>query len=101
MIEIANLSLTLNDRPVLRDISLRLTEKRIAIVGACYSGGFIPIADGEPNRAVITSASADEQSFKGPEEADGIRTGELFIESLSLVVATIFKANPTGSTEVT
>lgn len=38
MIEITNLSLTLNDRPVLRDISLSLTEKRIAIVGANGSG---------------------------------------------------------------
>lgn len=38
MIEITNLSLTLNDRPVLRDISLRLTEKRIAVVGANGSG---------------------------------------------------------------
>ena len=38
MIEISNLSLTLNDRPVLRDISLTLGEKRIAIVGANGSG---------------------------------------------------------------
>lgn len=38
MIEISNLSLTLNNRPVLSDISLSLAEKRIAIVGANGSG---------------------------------------------------------------
>ncbi len=38
MIEIANLSLTLNDRLVLRDISLHLKERRVAIVGANGSG---------------------------------------------------------------
>ena len=38
MIRIENVSLTLQDRPVLRDISLELNERRIAVVGANGSG---------------------------------------------------------------
>ena len=38
MIEVQNVSLTMDDRPVLRDISLSLTERRIAIVGSNGSG---------------------------------------------------------------
>lgn len=38
MIEIQNVSLTLDDRPVLRNISLSLSEQRIAIVGSNGSG---------------------------------------------------------------
>ncbi|MFP3385460.1 energy-coupling factor ABC transporter ATP-binding protein [Tritonibacter sp. SIMBA_163] len=38
MIEIQNVSLTLDDRPVLRHISLSLSEQRIAIVGSNGSG---------------------------------------------------------------
>ena len=38
MIEIQNVSLILDDRPVLRNISLSLSERRIAIVGSNGSG---------------------------------------------------------------
>lgn len=38
MIELDSVSLMLNGRPVLRDISLRLAERRIAIIGANGSG---------------------------------------------------------------
>ncbi len=62
----------------LTDASL---TKRIAVVGSCYSGGFVDRVSGA-NRVVVSSASANEQSFKGPVEADGIRTGELFVEFL-------------------
>lgn len=37
-IELEGVSLTLNDRPVLRDVSLSLTERRIAVIGANGSG---------------------------------------------------------------
>ena len=38
MIQIQNVSLAYGDRPVLRDISLSLTERRIAVIGANGSG---------------------------------------------------------------
>ncbi|MDA5556616.1 energy-coupling factor ABC transporter ATP-binding protein [Shimia sp. MMG029] len=38
MIELQNVSLSYGDRTVLRDLSLRLTERRIAIIGANGSG---------------------------------------------------------------
>ncbi|MBO9472921.1 ATP-binding cassette domain-containing protein [Shimia sp. R10_1] len=38
MIELQNVSLSYGDREVLRDLSLRLTERRIAIIGANGSG---------------------------------------------------------------
>jgi alpha-tubulin suppressor-like RCC1 family protein/sugar lactone lactonase YvrE len=68
-------------------------QKRIIILGACYSGSFLntlkqgPLASdaaGDPNagRIVISSAAADEQSYKGASEPDGIRSGEFFIDEL-------------------
>ncbi|MCP5144393.1 MAG: VCBS repeat-containing protein [Gammaproteobacteria bacterium] len=54
-------------------------EARIVINGSCYSGGFIPALAG-PNRVIITSAAADEVSYKGPLESDLIRVGEYFLE---------------------
>jgi alpha-tubulin suppressor-like RCC1 family protein/sugar lactone lactonase YvrE len=68
-------------------------QKRIIILGACYSGSFLDNlkqaptttdAEGDPNtgRIVISSAAADEQSYKGPNEPDGIRSGEFFMEEL-------------------
>ncbi len=63
------------------DIQLAINNKRIVIIGACYSGGFI--ADVSANgRIIITSATAAEQSYKGPTEDDGIRVGEYFLEEL-------------------
>lgn len=54
-------------------------EPRILILGACYSGSFIP-ALSKPGRLIISSAAEDEESYKGPLEEDGIRSGEFFIE---------------------
>ena len=58
-------------------------NKRVVIMGACYSGGFVPGVSGN-GRVVISSASAHEQSYKGPTEDDGIRVGEYFLEELFL-----------------
>ncbi|MCP4696615.1 MAG: hypothetical protein GY862_07175, partial [Gammaproteobacteria bacterium] len=58
-----------------------LAEPRVVIIGTCYSGGFIQ-ALSKPGRVIITSAAKNEVSYKGPLEADGIRGGEYFIESL-------------------
>ncbi|MCP5146253.1 MAG: hypothetical protein H6978_15700, partial [Gammaproteobacteria bacterium] len=58
---------------------LAAAEARIIITGACYSGGFIPLLSGN-HRVVITSAAADEVSYKGPLESDQIRVGEYFLE---------------------
>jgi len=61
-------------------------EKRVIILGACYSGSFLdtlkqaPLPGTDAGRIVISSAAADEQSYKGPNEPDGIRAGEFFIE---------------------
>jgi WD40 repeat protein len=69
-----------------------LKQPRIAIIGACYSGSFIkslskaPTIDNnsvvDAGRIIITSASAEEESYKGPQEEDGIRSGEFFMEEL-------------------
>jgi uncharacterized delta-60 repeat protein len=61
-----------------------LQEKRIIIIGACYSGSFIselskPATTGAPNRIVITSAADNEESYRGPNEPGG-RSGEYFLE---------------------
>lgn len=58
-----------------------LAEKRIIILGACYSGSFVPALSAD-NRVIIASAAADEVSFKGPLEPDNIRVGEFFLEAL-------------------
>ncbi|WP_177428301.1 C13 family peptidase, partial [Candidatus Venteria ishoeyi] len=58
-----------------------LASPRIVMLGACYSGSFIPELSGE-GRIIITSATGDEVSYKGPLEADGIRNGEYFMENL-------------------
>lgn len=56
-----------------------LAEPRVIVVGACFSGTFVSQLSG-PNRIVVTSAAGDEESFKGPQEPDGIRSGEFFLE---------------------
>ena len=56
-----------------------LAEPRVVVVGTCYSGGVIPVLSG-PNRLIVASAAADEESYKGPIEADGIRVGEFLQE---------------------
>lgn len=56
-------------------------DPRIVIIGSCYSGSFIP-ALSKAGRVIITSARADEQSYKGPMEEDTIRSGEFFMDEL-------------------
>ncbi len=61
-------------------------QLRRIIIGSCYSGSFIP-ALSQDGRIVITSAAADEQSYKGPDEYNpdtlsNIRSGEFFIDTL-------------------
>jgi alpha-tubulin suppressor-like RCC1 family protein len=56
-----------------------LAEPKIVVIGACYSGSFIPTLSGT-NRIIISSAAADEVSYKGPMEPDSIRVGEYFLE---------------------
>ena len=63
--------------------SLLGDNKRVVIMGACYSGGFISGLSAA-DRIIISSASAHEQSYKGPTEDDGIRVGEYFLEELFL-----------------
>jgi hypothetical protein len=58
-----------------------LSERKTIIIGACYSGSFIP-ALSKAGRVIITSAASDEESYKGPNEPDGIRSGEFFLEEL-------------------
>ncbi|WP_320416058.1 chitobiase/beta-hexosaminidase C-terminal domain-containing protein [Candidatus Venteria ishoeyi] len=58
-----------------------LAQPRIIILGACFSGSFISELS-KPGRIIISSAAEDEYSYKGLHEADGIRSGEYFIDSL-------------------
>ena len=58
-------------------------EEIVFIYGACYSASFIPGLSGQgKRRVIITSADANEQSFKGPMEEDGVRDGEFFVTQL-------------------
>ncbi len=56
-----------------------LAEPPVVVVGTCYSGGFIPRLSA-PGRLIVASAAADEESYKGAVEEDGIRVGEYFLE---------------------
>ncbi|MDM8564706.1 Calx-beta domain-containing protein [Candidatus Halobeggiatoa sp. HSG11] len=72
------------------------TKARLVILGACYSGSFISKLSQSPifndpddpktltnaGRIIITSATAQEESYKGLQEPDGIRSGEFFMEEL-------------------
>jgi hypothetical protein len=57
-----------------------LTKPRIIILGYCYSGKTLE-AISKPGRIVISSATAKEESYKGPSEPDGVRSGEFFMEA--------------------
>jgi len=57
------------------------SQKRIIVNGSCYSGSFIPVLSAA-GRVIITSAAANEQSYKGAMEYDGVRSGEFFLEEL-------------------
>jgi hypothetical protein len=66
-----------------------LKEKRFIINGSCYSGTFITDLSQLPTstnggRVVISSAAADEVSYKGPNEGGNpiVRSGEFFLEEL-------------------
>jgi hypothetical protein len=54
-------------------------ENRIVIIGACFSGSFVPVVS-KRGRVIVTSSSEDEESYKGPQEPDGVRSGEFFLE---------------------
>jgi hypothetical protein len=56
-------------------------KERVVIIGACYSGVYIPVLS-EAGRTIITSAAGDEVSYMGPYEDDDIRSGEFFLEEL-------------------
>jgi hypothetical protein len=58
-----------------------LNEPRAVILGYCYSGGFVDELSAA-NRLIISSAAANEESYKGPLESDGVRVGEYFLEEL-------------------
>lgn len=58
-----------------------LAEPRVLLIGACYSGGFVDQLSA-PGRIIVTSAAANEESYKGPQEQDGIRSGEYFMDEL-------------------
>jgi hypothetical protein len=68
-------------------------KARLVILGANYSGNLIPTLSQGPTftpgespelvdagRIIITSATAQEESYKGPLEPDGIRSSEFFME---------------------
>lgn len=58
-----------------------IDSPRVVIIGACYSGSFIPDLSGR-GRIIVTSAAADEVSYKGLLEPDDVRSGEFFIDAL-------------------
>jgi len=54
----------------------------IVIFGACYSGSFIDDLSA-PGRIIIASSSADEPSYRGPNNPySGVRDGEFFTSAL-------------------
>ena len=55
-------------------------QKRVVIIGACYSGSFITGDLSGPGRILITSSASSEVSYKGALEEDDIRVGEFFLE---------------------
>ncbi|MEM7017709.1 MAG: chitobiase/beta-hexosaminidase C-terminal domain-containing protein, partial [Pseudomonadota bacterium] len=58
-----------------------MSEPRYVILGFCYAGQMVPSLS-KTGRIVITSAAADEESYKGPLEEDNVRSGEFFMEEL-------------------
>jgi YD repeat-containing protein len=60
-------------------------EKRFVIIGACYSGSFIPALSGQ-GRVIITSAADNEESIRGGKvplpSGSFVRSGEYFIDEL-------------------
>jgi len=66
------------------------SQEIVFILGFCHSGSFIPSLSG-PNRIIITSASENESSYKGPKETDEtgniLRDGEYFVSELFKKIA--------------
>jgi hypothetical protein len=57
-------------------------EKKVIVIGACYSGSFIPVLSAT-GRIIITSASSGEQSYRGGFDGeDNIQSGEYFLDEL-------------------
>jgi len=67
-----------------------INQEIVFILGFCHSGSFIPRLSG-PNRIIITSASENESSYKGPQEIDEsgniLRDGEYFVTELFKKIA--------------
>ena len=63
-----------------------LEQHIVLILGFCYSGSFIDDVSGY-HRIVITSAAADEFSYKGPLDKDNIREGEFFVSEFFKKIA--------------
>lgn len=59
-----------------------LSEKRVVVIAMCYSGSFVP-ALSKDGRVIITSAAADESSYRGPKkEEDGLPSGDFFLDEI-------------------
>jgi hypothetical protein len=93
-------------------------EKRIVVIGSCYAGSFVDLLRQAPvvadptvtppvvvdgGRLIVTSATGTEESYKGPQEPDGVRSGEFFIEELfkGLVKGTNLKEAFASATALT
>jgi hypothetical protein len=61
-------------------------QEIIVLLGFCRSGSFIDNSAGN-HRVIIASAAANESSYKGPLDADGIRDGEYFVSEFFKSVA--------------
>ncbi len=61
-------------------------NKIIAILGFCYSGSFIPELSGT-NRVIISSTAADELSYRGGADENGILEGAYFVAEFFRSVA--------------
>ncbi|MBI9085453.1 MAG: DUF1566 domain-containing protein [Desulfobacterales bacterium] len=64
-------------------------QEIVVVIGACYSGSFVPVVSGA-HRVIVTSAAEDEVSYKGPLDGDTyvppgastaqpLRDGEYFV----------------------
>jgi hypothetical protein len=74
---------TLNSWLAVLDTDLTTAaQKQVIMIGSCYSGSFIDSLKRE-GRVVITSAAANEESYKGSlEQPDGVRSGEYFLDAM-------------------
>ena len=63
------------------------SQEITTILGFCRSGSFVDNLSAA-NRVTIASAAADESSYKGPLDDDGIREGEYFISEFFKSVST-------------